>query len=58
MDADNVGILGILAVSAVIVLGMGWLIARDQDHSQQRAIACIAAEKQFISGHCVASPAP
>jgi hypothetical protein len=46
---------GILITIGVLVfmVGLGYLITTDMNHSAQRAIACIEAGNQYISGDCV-----
>jgi hypothetical protein len=54
-DAPLVAFIGLILV---LVCGCGWLISRDQDADQARALACITAGSQFVSGDCVAGPTP
>lgn len=46
------GIL-ITTISLVFIMGLGYLIITDMNHAAQRAIACIEAGNQYISGDCV-----
>ena len=58
MDAVDFFSGGLILAVLVFLVGIGWLISRDQDDAQQRAIACIEAGRQFVSGDCVAGPTP
>ena len=46
---------GILTAMLVLVfiVGTGYLITTDMNHAAERAIACIEAGNQYISGDCV-----
>jgi hypothetical protein len=43
----------IVIVVLVFTVGVGCLIATDMNHAAQKAIACIEAGNQYISGDCV-----
>ena len=52
LDNHLEGIL-ITTFALVFTVGVGYLITTDMNHSAQRAIACIEAGNQYISGDCV-----
>jgi hypothetical protein len=58
MDADTILPTTAMAIVLAQIAGPVWLIARDQDNTQQRAIACIEAGQQFVNGDCLAGPTP
>ena len=58
MDVDDILPVGLIGIALVLIIGLGWLISRDQDQAQERAIACIEAGKQLVNGNCVAGPTP
>ena len=43
----------ITIAALVFIVGIGYLIAADKNHAAERAIACIEAGNQYISGDCV-----
>ena len=58
MDLDDIMPVGLLVFFLVFIVGVGWLISRDQDADQARALACIESGQQFVGGDCVAGPKP
>ena len=50
---DEIVPLSFVAVVALFLVGLGWIIAQDMDQSQKRFEQCIAADKQWVQGTCV-----
>ena len=39
--------------SLLVIFGIGYLIVIDSNHAAERALTCIEAGNQYISGDCV-----
>ena len=50
---DDIVPLSFVAVVALFLVGLGWIIDQDMDQTQQRFEQCIAADKQWVRGTCV-----
>lgn len=50
---DNLLPLALAWLAAFFMYGMGKLILSDMEKTQVRYEQCIAADKQWIEGHCV-----
>lgn len=50
---DNIVELGVIALCAFFIWGIGYLIKYEINEGKERYEACIATGKQYVSGSCV-----
>ena len=53
MDTDNVYMIVIGLVAAMLLVAFGFLIHTEQTNAQQLAEQCVTAGQQWVRGDCV-----
>ena len=53
MYKDDAPVMGFMALVAFVMLGIGYLISIEMEHSSLLKEQCIAAGKQVVEGNCI-----
>ena len=53
MHKHDAPVMGFLALCALVVWGIGYLIMIDMEYSSRLKEQCIAAGKQIVEGNCI-----